>query len=113
MIKAQGNVKQRSDFKVLLYFHTVIRTLITMKGGIILALVLFASITIGDVDALKCYECDGQSQNEFLNSVCQGEDDLGKLVDCPGVCHKIIQPKTGEVFLTKDSGLACMKLIVN
>ena len=84
-----------------------------MKGEITLVLVLFACITIGDVDALKCYKCDGKSQDETLNSVCQGDDDLGELVDCTGVCHKRIQPKTGEVFLTKDSGLACMKLIVN
>ena len=102
MIKAQGKVKQRSDFKALLYFHTVIRTLVTMKGGITLVLVLLASITIGDVDALKCYQCDGESRNEFLDKVCHG-DDLGELVDCTGHCQKVIQQKTGEVFLTKDS----------
>ena len=113
MIKAQGKVKQRSNFKALLYFHIVIRDLVTMKGGITLVLFLLASITIGDVYALKCYECDGESRNEFLDNVCQGEDDLGKLVECPGVCQKMIQPKTGEVFLTKDSGLACMALTVN
>ena len=102
MIKAQGKVKQRSNFKALLYFHIVIRTLITMKGGTILALVLFAFITIGDVDALKCYKCDGKSQDDILNTVCQGEEDLGKLVDCTGHCQKMIQQKTGEVFLTNS-----------
>ena len=91
----------------------MIRALIAMKGGITLALVLFASITIGDVDALKCYQCDGQSRNEFLDNVCHGDDDLGKLVDCTGHCQKMIQQKTGEVFLTKDSWLAFMILIVN
>ena len=99
MIKAQGKVKQRSDFKALLYFHIVIRDLVTMKGGITLVLVLLASITIGDVDALKCYKCDGKSQDTVLNSVCNGDDDLGELVDCEGVCHKMITLKTGEVFL--------------
>ena len=84
-----------------------------MKEGITWVLVLLASITIGDVDALKCYQCDGQSKDEITNGVCQGDDDLGKLVDCPGVCHKTINLKTGEVFLTKDSGLACMALTVN
>ena len=103
MIKAQGKVKQRSDFKALLYFHIVIRNLVTMKGGITLLLVIFAFITIGDVDALKCYQCDGESRNEFLDKVCHGDDDLGKLVDCTGHCQKMIQQKTGEVFLTKDS----------
>ena len=77
-----------------------------MKGGIKLVLVLFASISIGDVDAIQCYKCDGQSKNKFLDYVCHG-DDLGELVECTGHCMKMIQPKTGEVFLTKDSELAC------
>ena len=79
-----------------------------MKGGITLVLVLLASITIGEVDALRCYNCDGPSQDTIINSVCQGEDDLGKLVECTGWCQKMTVTKTGEVFLTKDSGLACL-----
>ena len=78
-----------------------------MKGGIILVLVLFASITIGDVDAILCYKCDGKSQDRILNSVCHG-DDLGKLVECTGFCQKKTEAKTGDVFLAKDSGLACL-----
>ena len=76
-----------------------------MKGGITLVLVLLASITIGDVDAIQCYKCDGQSQEKMLHFVCHG-DDLGELVECTGHCMKTIQPKTGKVFLTKDYGLA-------
>ena len=103
MIKAQGKVKQRSDFKAWLYFHIVIRTLlVTMKGGITLVLVLFASITIGDVDAIQCYKCDGKSRDKMLNNVCQG-DDLGNLVECTGYCEKKTTAKTGGF-----SGLACM-----
>ena len=67
-----------------------------MKGGITLLLVIFAFITIGDVDALKCYQCDGESRNEFLDKVCHGDDDLGKLVECTGHCMKKMQPKTGD-----------------
>ena len=78
-----------------------------MKGGITLVLVLFASITIGDVDAIQCYKCDGQSRDKILNSVCQG-DDLGNLVECTGYCQKRSTPKTGGF-----SGLACMALSFN
>ena len=84
-----------------------------MKGGITLVLVLFASITIGDVDTIQCHKCTGRSQDTILNSVCRSRDDLGTIVDCKGFCQTITVPKTGEVFLTKDSGLACMALTVN
>ena len=71
-----------------------------MKGGITLVLVLFASITIGDVDSIICYECAEKSQDE-RNKACNG-DDLGELMDCPGYCEKDTTLKTGAVgsFLT-------------
>ena len=65
-----------------------------MKEGIIWVLVLFACITIGDVDAIQCYECAEKTQNG-LNRACNG-DDLGELImDCPGHCEKSTTPKTG------------------
>ena len=75
-----------------------------MKGGITLALVLFASITMGYA-ILQCYECTGKGPD-----ACNpGGKDM-KLVNCTGVCTKLHTPKIGEVFLTINSRLACMAL---
>ena len=114
MIKAQGKVKQRSDFKALLYLHIVIRKLVAMKEGITWVLVLFASITIRDVDAIQCYKCSEKNQgmSGMLNNACKG-DDLGELMDCSGNCEKRTSPKTGGFFLTMNSGLACLALSFN
>ena len=106
MIKAQGKVKQRSDFKALLYFHIVIRVLVTMKGGITLVLVLLACITIGDVDAIQCYECAEKSQNGGVDKACNG-DDLGELMDCPGYCEKDTTLKTGG-FISDHELWTCL-----
>ena len=81
-----------------------------MKGGITLVLVLFAYITIGDVDAIQCYKCAGQDGG--FNNACIG-DDLGELMDCAGYCEKNTNLKTGGFFLTMNSGLACMALSFN
>ena len=85
-----------------------------MKVVIAIVLVLFAYITIGGVDAITCY-----------GSVCGilgGEgaedckDDFTKnsrnLTDCKGYCFKNTVVKTGEFFLTMNSGLE-LELSVN
>ena len=62
-----------------------------MKGGITLALVLFASITMGY--ALQCYECTGKGPN-----ACNPDGSGGgsmKTVECTGWCSKIHLKKTG------------------
>ena len=82
-----------------------------MKGGITLVLVLFASITIGDVDSIQCYECAEKSQDGRYKT-CNG-DDLGELMDCPGYCEKQTTLKTGGFFLTMNSELACLALSFN
>ena len=66
-----------------------------------MVLVLFASITIGDVDSIQCYKCSGKSQNGGVDNACNG-DDLGELMDCPGYCEKDTTLNTGAVgsFLT-------------
>ena len=74
-------------------------------------LVLSISILIGDAEAIQCHQCGNQGT---LWDKCKDGDDLGNLVDCAGgVCGKYTFPKTGEVFLTMNSGLAFMTLTFN
>ena len=72
-----------------------------MKVVIAFVLVLFTYITIGDVDAIQCYNCD------LTTDVCK-DDYMGKLKDCAGHCTKTVTPKIGEIFLTINSRLACV-----
>ena len=84
-------------------------------------LVLSISILIGDAEAIQCHQCGnelitgtpGGARGSLWNK-CKDGDDLGNLVDCAGgVCGKYTTPKTGEIFLTMNSGLACMTLTFN
>ena len=87
-----------------------------MQVIIAFVLVLSISILIGDAEAImQCHQC-GEKDKAVgsLLSACKDGDDLGNLVDCAGgVCAKWTMPKTGEVFLTMNSGLACMTLTCN
>ena len=69
-------------------------------------LVLSISILIGDAEAIQCHQCGNELITGTLLDKCKDGDDLGNLVDCAGgVCGKYTFPKTGEVFLTMNSGL--------
>ena len=84
-----------------------------MKVVISIVLVLFGYITIGDVDAIQCYESACGLLGDRKAEDCKDSDDFGKLVDCEGYCYKDTVLKTGEFFLIMNNGLACTALSVN
>ena len=49
-------------------------------------LVLIMSVALGQT--LKCYHCDPSNKDEELSVGLCKDGELGKLVDCDGVCFK-------------------------